>query len=82
MAFETSIAQSISADANLRLRGTPINPAVLGRINVTQGTLVFLGNKYTINQGSISFFNPAKIDPVINVSTSRPRRGEWTSRSR
>ena len=75
VAFETSIAQSISADANLRLRGTPINPAVLGRINVTQGTLVFLGNKYTINQGSISFFNPAKIDPVINVDLETKARG-------
>ena len=75
VAFETSVAQSIEADANLRLRGTPINPAVLGRINVTQGTLIFLGNKYTINQGSISFFNPAKIDPVINVDLETKARG-------
>jgi translocation and assembly module TamB len=75
VAFQTSIAQSITADANLRLRGTPINPAVLGRINVTQGQLVFLGNKYTINQGSISFFNPGKIDPVINVDLETKARG-------
>ncbi len=75
VAFETSVAQSIEADANLRLRGTPINPAVLGRINVTQGQLVFLGNKYTINQGSVSFFNPAKIDPVLNVDLETKARG-------
>jgi translocation and assembly module TamB len=75
VAFEASVAQSIEADANLRLRGTPINPAVLGRINVTQGQLVFLGNKYTINQGSISFFNPAKIDPVLNVDLETKARG-------
>lgn len=75
VAFETSVAQSIEADANLRLRGTAINPAVLGRINITQGEMVFFGNKYTINQGSVSFFNPAKIDPVLNVDLETKARG-------
>jgi translocation and assembly module TamB len=75
VAFETSVAQSIEADANLRLRGTAANPAVLGRVNITQGELAFFGNKYTINQGSISFFNPAKIDPVLNVDLETKARG-------
>lgn len=75
VAFETSVAQSLEADANLRLRGTGANPAVLGRINVTQGELAFFGNKYTINQGSISFFNPAKIDPILNVDLETKARG-------
>ena len=75
VAFETSVAQSLEADANLRLRGTAANPAVLGRINVTQGELAFFGNKYTINQGSISFFNPAKIDPILNVDLETKARG-------
>lgn len=75
VAFETSVAQSIEADANLRLRGTAINPAVLGRINITQGEMVFFGNKYTINQGSVSFFNPAKIDPILNIDLQTRARG-------
>lgn len=75
VAFETSVAQSIDADANLRLRGTVTNPAVLGRINITQGELVFFGNKYAINQGSVSFFNPAKIDPILNVDLQTKARG-------
>jgi len=75
VAFETSVAQSLEADANLRLRGTAANPAVLGRINVTQGELAFFGNKYTINQGSVSFFNPAKIDPILNVDLETKARG-------
>jgi translocation and assembly module TamB len=75
VAFETSVAQSIAADANLRLRGTAANPAVLGRINITQGELSFFGNKYTINQGTISFFNPARIDPVLNVDLETKARG-------
>lgn len=75
VAFETSVAQSLDADANLRLRGTGAAPAVLGRINVTQGELVFFGNKYTINQGLISFSNPARIDPVLNVDLETRSRG-------
>ena len=35
----------------------------------------FFGNKYTINQGSVSFFNPAKIDPILNVDLETKTRG-------
>ena len=73
--FETSVAQSIQADANLRVRGTVTNPALLGRVNVTEGELLFFGNKYTINQGSISFFNPARIDPILNIDLETKARG-------
>jgi translocation and assembly module TamB len=73
--FETSVAQSIQADANLRVRGTATNPALLGRINITQGDLLFFGNKYSINQGSISFFNPARIDPILNIDLETRARG-------
>lgn len=75
VAFETSVAQSLQADASLRLRGTATSPALLGRVNVTQGEIVAFGNKYTINQGSISFFNPAKIDPILNIDLETRSRG-------
>ncbi len=42
---------------------------------MTQGELVFLNNKYTINEGLISFFNPAKIEPVLNVDLETRARG-------
>jgi translocation and assembly module TamB len=73
--FESALTQNIQADANLRLRGTATNPALLGRINVTQGDLEFFGTKYTINQGSISFSNPVKIEPVLNVDLNTKARG-------
>ena len=75
VAFQTSVAQRIQADANLRLRGTATSPAMLGRINITQGEMVFFSNKYTISQGSISFFNPAKIDPILNLNLETKARG-------
>ena len=48
---------------------------MLGRVNVTQGELVFFGNKYSISQGSVSFFNPGKIEPVLNVDLETKARG-------
>jgi len=75
VAFQTNVAQRVQADANLRLSGTATNPAVIGRVNITQGELVFFGNKYTINQGTISFLNPAKIDPILNLDLATKARG-------
>ena len=72
---QSALAQQIQAEANLRLRGTATNPALLGRINITQGQLTFFGNKYTINQGSISFFNPVKIEPIVNIDLQTRARG-------
>jgi translocation and assembly module TamB len=72
---QSELAQQIQAEANLRLRGTLTNPALLGRINITQGQLTLFGNKYTIGQGSISFFNPIKIEPIVNMDLQTKARG-------
>jgi len=72
---QSALAQQIQAEANLRLRGSPSNPVLLGRINITQGELTFFGNKYTINQGSVSFFNPVKVEPILNVDLQTRARG-------
>jgi translocation and assembly module TamB len=73
--FQSNYTQSIEADANLRLRGSAANPVLLGRINITQGELTFFGNKYTINQGSVSFFNPVKLEPILNIDLETVARG-------
>ena len=73
--FESALTQGLQADANLRLRGTPYNPALLGRINITQGQVVFFGTKYVINQGSVAFYNPVKIEPVLDVDLETKARG-------
>jgi len=72
---QSALAQQIQAEASLRLRGSPSNPVLLGRINITQGELTFFGNKYTINQGSISFYNPVKVEPILNVDLQTRARG-------
>src|SRR5437867_4098383 len=57
----------MQVEGTLRLQGTPYNPVLLGRLNITQGEVNFFGTKYTINQGSIAFANPVKMEPVLNV---------------
>jgi translocation and assembly module TamB len=73
--FQSALAQQLQAEANLRLRGTPTNPVLLGRITITQGELTFFGTKYTINQGSVSFYNPVKLEPILNVDLETKTRG-------
>jgi translocation and assembly module TamB len=73
--FESSLTQDVQMEANLRLRGTASNPALLGRINITEGQVRFFGTKYTINQGSISFYNPLRIDPVLDIDLDTKARG-------
>jgi translocation and assembly module TamB len=73
--FQSSLTEGLQVEANLRLRGTASNPALQGRINITQGQLTFFGTRYTINQGSIAFYNPVKIEPVLNVDLETKARG-------
>lgn len=73
--FESALTQDVQVEANLRLRGTATNPALLGRINVTEGVITFFGTKYHIAQGSIAFYNPLRIDPVLDIDLDTKARG-------
>ena len=72
---ESSLTRNMQADANLRLRGTPDRPVVLGDINVSSGQIEFFGNKYNINRGVINFYNAAKIEPIIDMDLATQVRG-------
>ena len=64
----TSYADRLSVEADLAVRGTAITPGMLGHVTVTDGQLVFFGNQYTVNAGTVNFYNPNAIQPVLNVS--------------
>jgi translocation and assembly module TamB len=65
--FQMPLTESLAADANLQLRGVMASPGLLGRISITQGKITFFGNTYTVDQGSISFFNPNAVEPILNL---------------
>ena len=75
ISFESAFAQDIQVEGALRLQGTPNNPVLLGRINITEGDISFFGTKYTINQGSITFSNPVTLEPVLNIDLETKVRG-------
>ncbi len=72
---ETSLTRNIQADADVRVRGTPDRPMLLGHVTVNSGQIEFFGNKYSINRGEIKFDNPSKIEPNINMDLSTQVRG-------
>jgi translocation and assembly module TamB len=75
ISVQSTLAENVQMEASLRLRGTALNPALLGRVTITQGQLIFFGTKFTIDQGAISFFNPVKIEPVLNIDLETKARG-------
>jgi translocation and assembly module TamB len=73
--LQTSLARDLQPEAELRLRGSAVKPVLLGRVAVNQGEIQFFGTKYTIARGEISFFNTAKIEPVLDMDLETRVRG-------
>ncbi len=61
---------SLQGSANLRVTGTADNPVILGRANITGGDLIFNGNRYVLQGGSVEFVNPVETEPVVNLAAS------------
>ena len=74
--FGRQLTQNLQADANLTLLGTIDNPGS-DRPCHDNGRRrgVLQGNKYTIDQGAISFSNPSKVDPILNIDLETTVQG-------
>lgn len=72
---QASMAQNLQVDANLRFQGTASQPGVVGRISINEGKLVFFNSSYTVNSGIISFYNPLRIDPILDLSLETHAKG-------
>jgi len=71
--MQTAVAR-LSGNADLRVRGTAERPAILGRVEVLEGEISFNGNKYKLERGDVTFANPAKTQPIIDLqATTRVR---------
>ena len=71
----TTYANRLAIEANLTVRGTAATPGLLGRVVITDGELVFFGNTYTVNTGTINFYNASSIEPVLNISLETLAQG-------
>lgn len=63
--------------ANLRVLGTVAQPGLSGRATIREGGQVFLGgNTYLVEQSTIDFSNPTRIEPELNLR-ARTRIGNY-----
>jgi len=61
---------SLAGSADLHLRGSASQPVVLGRVNLTDGDLIFNGNRYLVQRGTIDFRNPTRTEPVVDIAVN------------
>lgn len=60
----------LSGSVDLTVRGTVATPSILGRIQITDGSATFAGQKYQLQRGDIFFTNPVRIDPTIDLDAT------------
>jgi translocation and assembly module TamB len=78
--MQTAIAR-LSGDADLRARGTVDRPVIVGRVEVLEGEISFNGTKYQLQRGDVTFANPAKTQPIVDLeATTRVRDYDITVR--
>ncbi|MGH9535336.1 MAG: translocation/assembly module TamB domain-containing protein [Terriglobales bacterium] len=61
-------AARVSFQADLQVRGTLANPVLLGRITASQGEILFAGQDYTLSKAQVTFADPLRIQPLLDVS--------------
>jgi translocation and assembly module TamB len=75
LGVQSSVAQNLQLTTDLRVRGSLAYPGVLGRVLITEGKLVFFGSTYTVNTGTIAFYNPVRIEPILDLSLETVTQG-------
>ena len=67
--FQNAFAK-LAGDVDLRLVGTVASPSLLGRVSVTEGSAMIAGTRYELQRGEISFTNPVRIEPTIDLNAT------------
>ncbi len=66
----------LTASVDLLARGTLANPVLLGQISIDEGGKITLQDvKYEILSGTITFGNPSRTEPVIDVTATADVKG-------
>lgn len=67
--FQNAYAK-LAGNVDLRLRGTVASPSLLGHVSITEGNAMIAGTRYELQRGDISFTNPVRIEPTIDLSAA------------
>ncbi len=65
----------LTGSADLVVRGTVAQPVIFGTVEIDQGSeLVYNSTEYEIRRGRLTFANPARLDPEVDLeATTRVR---------
>ncbi len=67
--FQNAYAK-LAGDVDLHLRGTLASPSLLGRISIIEGSATIAGTRYELQRGEITFTNPVRIEPSIDLNAT------------
>jgi translocation and assembly module TamB len=69
LSFQNAFAK-LAGNVDLRLRGTLASPSLLGRVSITEGSALIAGTRYDLERGDVTFTNPVRIEPIIDLSAT------------
>jgi translocation and assembly module TamB len=69
LSFQNAFAKLVG-DVDLHVRGTLATPSLLGSVTVTQGSAMIAGTRYDLQRGDVTFTNPVRIEPNIDLSAT------------
>ena len=61
---------SVQGSANLRVVGTAADPVIVGRANLSGGDVIFMGNRYVVQGGTVAFVNSTETEPIVNLQAT------------
>ena len=67
--FQNAYAK-LAGDVDLHLRGTLASPSLLGRVSIIEGSATIAGTRYELQRGEITFTNPVRIEPSIDLNAT------------
>ncbi len=67
--FQNSFAR-LAGSVDLTVSGTLAAPSMLGQIQIIEGSAKYLGTEYELERGTITFNNPVRINPTIDLDAT------------
>jgi hypothetical protein len=67
---------NLQGEVSLSVKGTLARPVLFGDVKINQGgTLIYNDNQYDVQRGTLTFSNPNRIDPVIDLVATTAVQG-------
>jgi autotransporter translocation and assembly factor TamB len=72
--IDNNVARA-TVSADTILRGSVYRPILFGRFETSDGTAYFRNNEFRILHASVGFFDPNRINPVVEIASETTVRG-------